>query len=414
MHSWVNVREDNRIPEKRNQSPLMKSLFKATSGESVVRSLISENIGNALQNRDEIIDDHLGRILHWRNRLDESFGDDVKKRDFCVSCLGYLISARFSGHAQSFDAFEWTLERLMNCMSERRPVTFTFCFGGYKNHHSPSHPEVDWAELFHLNFMASYLWPLVKAYPYGVILEYESEEVSIQYNNVPQQLTDKYTRSFQLLLDYYTFQLKHQFGELPLSFKLTLARDYYADLSELDRLIQEKTPEYEALFSKLSSEEQAKWLQRAESNFMYNGVVKYDRESLTSAQHEKLIRTARITNEAFLDADYVLRQAFFEDPHRIPIVGTWGRMPSAQVVDGWIHLKSTRASLVDFWIGTGCIEFLNSATDIENGSYREEILSESQLSAKEDTIQFVNNDDELLKAVSSNFMSIRTFQRITS
>ncbi len=353
----------------------------------------------------------LDRIMHWRKILDNRFAGRPKDRVFCLQSLGRLLAAKYSGHAQSFDAFEWTLERLINCISENKPITFMFCFGGYKNHHSPAYPKVGWAEVFHLNFIISYLYPIIKDYDHGVILEYESEEISIQYNNVPQTQTDQYTKSFQQLLQLYHTKLKSKHPNLRLTFKFTLARDLYTSDAALYELIENKRVDYEKIFSALPPVEKAKWLQRAESNFMWEqGIKPYQKDRLSTAQQDEILRNARVSNEAFLEADYILRQSYFEDPYRVPIVGTWGCMPSAQPVSGWIHIKSTRLSLVDFWIGTGCL------VNIQNGngkdpSVGETILSDSQRIKLSPVLQRQDHTEPQLTDISSNFSTILCYDK---
>ena len=400
------IKKQHSFTDPNKQAPLIRSLFPGS------RSMIENHVRKSLsgtgtpQEQQEAYTARLERIMHWQKILDEKFANWPADRTFCLQSLGRLMAAKFSGHAQSFGALEWTLERLINCIADHKPITFTFCFGGYKNHRSPAYPQVDWAEIFHLNFIISYLWPIIDEYKHGVILEYESEEISIQYNNVPQEQTDQYTASFQKLLALYHKKFKALHPNVNLTFKFSLARDFYTNDDALYALIEKKRPDYEKIFTGLSAAEKAKWLQRAESNFMWEqGTIPYQRATLSNAEQQAILRNARISNEAFLEADYILRQSYFEDPYRIPIVGTWGCMPSAQPVDGWIHIKSTRLSLVDFWIGTGCLVYTQDA----NGkvlSIGETILSDSQRIKLAPVLQNEKHTELRLTDISSNFSTI--------
>jgi hypothetical protein len=351
---------------------------------------------------EAIGEERFKKILEWRKLVNSELVDREEDRSFCISALGRLISAQFSGKAQSYAAVEWTLIRLLNSIVDRKPITVTYCFGGYKNHHSPSFPEVDWAELFHLNYLVSFLYPIIKNYKHGVEIEYESEEVSIQFNNVPQSKTDQYSNTFRKLIKYYSSALLSSYGlEVPIS--ICFARDLYGcDINELYRLIDEKKSSYLSIFNGLNSFEKEKWIQRAAYNFLWdNGIKSYG--NLTDSERYEIYLNARITNEAFLEADYVLRGEWFENKYRIPITGTWGRMPSAQPIDGWLHIKSTESSLVDFWIGTGVLEFTNANL---NDSYREEILSKTQYDKIKARIEYLGNQDSRLIDVSHNFEKI--------
>lgn len=409
MFDWVKIQSKEANWNNSDHAPLIMSLSKNINDSNIIRECVIKSLREHRNEStfDELVAERLERILHWRKILDERFSKRKKDWKFCVQCLARLFSARFSGKSQSFGAFEWTLERIINCVFDYQPMVFTFCFGGYKNHYSPSHPEVDWAELFHLNFVISYLWPIIHDYKYGIILEYESEEVSIQYNNVPQEETDKYTSSFNRLLEYYEKKMNEKNPGLCFSLRYTLARDYYNDVSELHKLINEKIPTYEDIFNRLSSDEKMKWLQRAESNFMWQGTIPYCKTELSESKQRDILQVARIANEAFLDADYCLRHSFFEYKYRIPLVGTWGRMPSAQPIDGWIHIKSTEASLVDFWIGTGC--YLRSENLNGEKKYTETILSRSQMEHIGNKVIYIENEDKQLCEISNNFSTIRVF-----
>lgn len=409
MNSWIHIDTHTHFAEARGQSPLLKCLLRTEGDTTLFERILTREAARTLSidEKDRIVKVDLSKVMEWRKIIDKKFAGRLEDRTFCLFCLGHLISAHYSGKAQSLGAIDCTLIRLSNAIADRKPIIFTFCFGGYKCHSSLSHPEVDWAELFNLNYLVSYLYPIIKGYQHGVEIEYESEEVSIQFNNVPQEQTDRYTKSFKKLLDYYTNKClsKH---ELHLTLKLVIARELYGEgASKLYELMEQKKPKYRAIFDGLSEDEKAKWIQRAASNYMWNnGIMSYN--NLSEPQQYAIIKEARINNEAFLDADYDLRHDWFDYQYRIPLTGTWGRMPSAQPIDGWLHLKSTAASVVDCWIGTGFLEAIES-----NGStkYRETILSKSQIQRCEGTIVYLDNSDEELRRISANFNRVPVFTR---
>ena len=195
---------------------------------------------------------------------------------------------------------------------------------------------------------------------------------------------------------------------LNLALKLVIAREFYDEgVQKLYELIEQKKPAYRKIFEELSDELKEKWFQRADSNFMWmNGIKNY--ESLNESERYEIIKEARITNEAFLEADYELRNHWFEYEYRIPFVGSWGRMPSAQPFHGWLHIGSTTASYVDFWIGTGFLEVKEKNGIFE---YHETILSKSQIKMLTGKISYLDNLDLKLKNISSNFNKIPTFTK---
>lgn len=221
MKDWVNVNTNTKFTIGRGESPIVKCLLSDKENFAFFKNQLQVGYKNLDEDQ---IEERLKKVIEWRKLLNEKLGAKQDLRDLCIHSLGHLISAHYSGRAQSFDAIGYTLNKLLNAMVDEKPIIFTFCFGGYKNHTSPSHPEVDWAELFNINYLVSYLYPLIKEYKFGVVIEYESEEVSIQFNNVPQEKTDKYTISFLKLIEYYKNQLNKKYGiSIPIS--LVVARD---------------------------------------------------------------------------------------------------------------------------------------------------------------------------------------------
>ena len=404
MKEWIKINTKSDFTTYREQSPIVKCLLCDREDTAFFRSQLK--VGFKENNEGEL-EERLKKIIEWRKLLSEKLDANQELRDLCVYSLGHLIAARYSGKAQSLDAIGYTLNKLSNAMADEKPIIFTFCFGGYKSHTSPSHPEVDWAELFNLNYLVSYLYPLIRKYKYGVEIEYESEEVSIQFNNVPQKKTDRYTVSFSKLIEYYKNKLNEKYG-IDIPIRLVVARDLYkGGVAELYRLIDTKKEEYRKIFESLPDSEQNKWIMRAKSNYMWeDGIIKYG--EVSDDEKYEIYKEARITNEAFLDADYILREGWFENPYRIPLTGTWGTMPSAQPIDGWLHIKSTEYSKVDCWIGTG---FLEAKVKDDKVQYRQTILSKKQMESLADRIQYIENDDEILKRVSENFNKVPIFCR---
>lgn len=405
MKDWIKIDTFTGFATDKEQSPLVKCLLHNVNDRNYFKKQLSTNVKNSID--DSILEERVDTVIKWREMLHYKFGEQKSQKEFCIRSLGHLIAARYSGKAQSYDAIGYTLDKLSNAIADKKPIIFTFCFGGYKCHTSPAHPQVDWAELFNMNYLISYLYPIIKEYKYGVEIEYESEEVSIQFNNVPQETTDKYTESFKNLVSYYINEVKKRYG-LSLTLRLVIARDLYnVDISELYRLIEEKKPEYRAVFDRLPDKEKEKWIQRAETNFMWeNGIKKYG--ILTEEEKYEIYKEARIINEAFLDADYILRETWFENPYRVPLTGTWGTMPSAQPINGWLHIKSTASSKVDCWIGTG---FLEKVVQRGFTKYNQTILSKSQIQGLGENIYYIQNDDLALKSVSINFDKVPVYAK---
>jgi hypothetical protein len=402
-YDYINIDTKTSLGGKKEKSAVIKCISSKNEDIQLFSSWIKkEIISSTIQvGIENIVDSRITKILEWRHFLDTTFIENEEDKRYCIDVLAHLILAKYSGKAQSYNAIGYTLSKLANAISQKLPIIFTFCFGGYKSHQSISYPEVDWAEMFNLNYLFSYLYPIITSYKHGVELEFESEEIVVQFNNVPQKGTDKYTSTFRKLLEYYSVNIAKKF-DIRIPVRLEIARERYTKNEVLYHLMDDERPRLESVFNSLPTDIQGIWLKRAESNFMWNGGTT-DYSNCSETEKYDLVKNARITNECFLVADYILREDFFEQQNRIPLTGTWGRMPSDSPIDGWLHIKSTTASLVDFWIGTGILEIQKS----ENGEkYIENIYSSSQYNAFAKSISLVRINDDELESISNNFCSV--------
>lgn len=380
----INIPQSNS-----NVSALIKCLQSEKNIDLYKRWIAKEyNVG---VDDDKVIT-RLNLIISLKDKIDMVSSNEDKKQ--ILDYLSRLLSAKFSGSKQSDNMIALTLDKLIYSFENKKPIIFVFGFGGYKNNNSPSYPEVDYSELFNMKYMTEFLWPIITTYKYGVRFEYESEEISIQFNNVPQATTDKYTISFTKLLDYFVKKIEEQNG-IKLDYRLVIAREMY-NPEELYIKMKEYYPTMEDEFNKLSEEEQKLWIKRARTNYLINGTNDYS--NLSQEELDKKYIEARINNECFLAADYDLRVDFWERPNAISLFGTWGKTPCASPTDGGLHLKSTKASNTDFWIGTGIFKL-----DDNNNILQELILSHIQYNEMKDKIQFFESNNNELKDISSNF-----------
>lgn len=345
---------------------------------------------------DENVVRRVDFVLEQRKKLSEIEGGGEK--ELLLSYLARLLSAKFSGSKQSEVAISLVIDKLVYCFANKAPIIFIFGYGGYKNYNSPSFPEVDWAELFHMKYMTTFLWPILTTYKYGVKFEYESEEISIQFNNVPQDTTDRYTATFKNLLSYFCKRIYEANG-VKVDFISVVAREMYNPQDLYDRM-QTYYADMKKVYADLSEEEKMVWFKRAKTNFLVKGTK--DFSGVSEEELNKIILDARINNECFLAADYDLRIDFWERPNAISLFGTWGKTPCASPTDGGLHLKSTASSNTDFWIGTGVFKLGQ-----DNKILQELILSHNQYQEVKDSILTMENEDRELASVSKNFERLR-------
>ncbi len=386
------------VPTAAAESALIRCLrYEGNDCEKLFRNWVSKEIH--LQPEDESVVQRVYFIIEQREKLLQV--KDAQEKRLLLSFLARLLSAKFSGSKQSEVAISLVIDKLVYCFANKKPIVFIFGYGGYKNYNSPSFPEVDWAELFHMKYMTTFLWPILSTYKYGVKFEYESEEISIQFNNVPQETTDRYTVTFKSLLDYFCQKI-YQANGVKIDFESVIAREMYSPQDLYDRM---KTyyGDMKKVYYDLSDEEKAVWFKRAKTNFLVKGTK--DFSGVSEEELNKIIVDARINNECFLAADYDLRIDFWERPNAISLFGTWGKTPCASPTDGGLHLKSTASSNTDFWIGTGVLKL-----DSNNNILQELILSHNQYQDTKDSILSIENPDKELARVSKNFENIRYFK----
>lgn len=376
-----------------NDSSLIKCLRFSSINTSLFTNWVAKEMNLSIE--DNRVLNRVNFIIEQKPKLDNLSEQDKNQ---LLNYLSRLLSAKFSGSKQAELAISLTIDKLVYCFENKKPIIFIFGFGGYKNYNSPSFPEVDLAELFHMKYMTTFLWPIISTYAYGVRFEYESEEISIQFNNVPQATTDRYTTSFKALLSYFCNKVYEQ-NNIKLDYKLVIARDLYKP-QDLYNKMSSYYDEMKKIYQELSNEEKDIWFKRAKTNFLINGTNDYSERS--KEELDSLIVNARINNECFLAADYELRVDFWERPNAISLFGTWGKSPCASPTDGGLHLKSTSASNTDFWIGTGVLKLDNNGEILQ-----EQILSQNQYAEKLNTIKEIENKDKDLAKISKNFIKLK-------
>lgn len=396
MEGKMNILKDDffKITNTMNNS-VVSAIIKCLQNErniELYKSWIAKEYNTNVE--DEKVKIRLNLILDLKDKIDGVASFEDKKQ--ILNYLSRLLSAKYSGNKQSDNMIALTLDNLIYSFKNKKPIIFIFGFGGYKNYNSLSFPEVDYSELFHMKYMTEFLFPIITTYEYGVIFEYESEEISIQFNNVPQETTDKYTVSFRKLLKYFIKKIEEQNG-IKLDYRLVIAREMY-NPEALYKKMKEYYPSMQKEFDKLSKKDKEIWFKRAKTNFLIIGTENFS--NLTEEELNNKIIKARINNECFLAADYDLRVEFWERPNAISLFGTWRKTPCASPTDGGLHLKSTRASNTDFWIGTGVFKL-----DKVNNIIQELILSHTQYNDMKDEINYLDSKNEELEQISNNFNS---------
>ncbi|EKD67032.1 MAG: hypothetical protein ACD_48C00628G0003 [uncultured bacterium] len=246
----------------------------------------------------------------------------------------------------------------------KNPIHFVVPFGGYKHFWNPSHPEPDWAELFHFRYITEYVLPILQMYNPGVIVEYVSEDLILpRMNNYPDEAIEKYISVFKSILDWYkTYVPKN------LQFRFFRVSDR-CDKEKIVQEVEALLPERKKTFIKLSDEAKLLELKRSNRSMYWKG--KLDLSNLEDGQKQERIIESRLIELAYYDTEAkpeYLGNYLGEDDH-ICICFSFGLSPDNALDD--LTLGSTFGSIVDYWIGRGVLEHVD-------GKFNPRIVSHNQ------------------------------------
>lgn len=282
------------------------------------------------------------------------------------------------------------LSKVSLSIAEDKPIYLIILFGGYKHFWNPSHPEVDWAELFNLNFMSSFCASVLAVHKPGVILDYGSEAVIMRMmDNYPETSLIVYAASFKKLIKHYS-------KCVPSNFKINYVdTGSKYDSEKLKKKIQEKLPEKKKQWKKFSARERKKRLHRSYRSFMWNGEE--DLTTLNDAQRREKVEESKIIEDTFYEVEEEFLGDYFTGDNHIPLVLSWGL--SDENIDHWLTLGSTYASAVDFWTGRGILE--------DRGErFIARVVSQSQYHSVRNSLKRFETDLVPLK----NFRSIEVYK----
>lgn len=229
-------------------------------------------------------------------------------------------------------------DKISKSVHANEPIHITIPFGGYKKWQLPTYPNPDWAEVFYLVLLREYLTPIAVAYKHGVLLEFFSDEIFVsRMNNYPQSDLDSYNDQFEEILKWFSRYLPKNFNV-----KFSKIRDQISQ-EELMKRFDKDIEKLEANWEKVTEEERVFRLKKTERNYK-DDLSKYSKE-----ERDKILLESTLVHDAFIfgDWDKDVPWAFGEKMIALGnrYTGKWG-----------IHVKSSRASTVQFWIGTAVLK----------------------------------------------------------
>ncbi len=225
---------------------------------------------------------------------------------------------------------------------DRVPIEFSVPFGGYKNYRLPSFPECDWAEVFNLRFIISYLLPIAEVYTPGVILSYSyNSQIMHRVSNLPLEKQRKYEICFLKLIEQLS-------SGLPQNLKIRtqqINQLYESDSiweEEFAELFKRNEKQWDQLYDASTRD---KKMNSARHNLILDGEL--DLTGLSRSElEEEYLKSAMMCDA--LDS-LSKRRCFNKQSNRIQLVFIGGPKQS-------IHIGSCAGSTVHFWTGIGVAE----------------------------------------------------------
>lgn len=276
-----------------------------------------------------------------------------------------LTSTKYRGSTMPDDLKQFVKQRIDYCVDNNLPIHIVFPFGAYKKWNLPTYPHIDWAEVFNIKYMVEYLSSIASAYKYGVILDYYSVELFVERNShIPQKDLDIYEKEFKQLI-----KILSKYAHSTLKIKFTNLREEISQQEALSA-VEIKANEFRENWVNVSDEEKALKIKRAKVSCATNE---------NDPNYDAIILDAVFVHDAFSSECWTQngKILWINKPDMIVVgnsyTSNWG-----------VHIRSSRASRVNFWVGMGVLEKRNSTRE----EYIPTILSYKQWKENEQRLEY--------------------------
>ncbi|MFA6466566.1 MAG: hypothetical protein WCV71_01775 [Patescibacteria group bacterium] len=317
--------------------------------------------------------------------LTEADNQMLQEQGLLEFIFSKVSSKKFRKWKISDETSQQIKEAIKINITNNTPIKFTFPFGGYKLWSMPSAPEVDWAEFFMISYYCKYLAPIAKVYQPGVHFRFSSDDIIIcQMNNVPTEDTEKYFKSFNILLaNFKKF--------LPPNLRLEIVRvaDMYSNAEEYQNELNIKILEQTQKYNNLSEADKERMLIMSKLNIKFQGVE--DWTKLSKLEQEAKIKQGVILHNAHCDVSK--RRSFVRSQDNVTVFST--------PINRAVAIGTTRSSVAKFWAGFGVLQN-------KDNSYSNKILSPTQL-AEANKGEYKTFDISLIPL--DNFKKIRVYDQ---
>lgn len=264
-----------------------------------------------------------------------------------------VMSKKFRKLKADETAVSITKEAIKIAVKENKPVAVNCIFGGNKLWRLEESPEIDWAELFNVIYMARWLKSIASVYKPGAWLEYYSEDVVLEaMNNLPKEETDQYSETFRTMLEW----LKQY---LPDSIFITYRR-YAEDYEKYEDFLAELESAKDKVFKELGNK-------LPELNEHAKAATEMNVRLLPGQADDPLWREKAELIHKSIERTKTMER-YLSDPQYIQSCPTY--------FEGCITTGSTKKSYAKFWVGVGAIE------ESDKG-YNAVILTPKQLESAE-------------------------------
>jgi hypothetical protein len=186
--------------------------------------------------------------------------------------------------------------------------------------------------------MCELVSPICAIHQPGVIVEFSSDEAVVPlFTGAQTEVLDCYWQAFNRILEVVG---RRQRSNLQL--RQSSLRDHY-EIKKLHRLIRSMGKRLEnTWFLGLSNAERVQLLRAAANN-------RFSFPNSKNKSRVQILRRSVCEHQAFLAIDNRFRSHVLFDQATIPVAMRRG-------LEGWLHLRSNRRSVTQFWIGTGALD----------------------------------------------------------
>ena len=305
------------------------------------------------------------KLQKLKTPLDTPVESDIEEQIF-----KFALSKKFRKYSANEELIKHTKEVIHYCVTNNKPINFTFLHGAYKLWRLDEAPYADWAELFALMYYSNYVKRICEVYEPGVWFDlFVDDWILEDIDNLRPEEVHEYISSYQEVVGF----LK-QYQPNNLRMTITPVSSQFASREEFERKLAESEDGMDL------PELDSAAIRMVELNARVDDSTKSDPE-----WREKIYRKhnayLKIKGETGYHKGRPDKILVFSQP-----------LPSGTT----ISLGTTKSSIAKFWVGVGALKR-------DGEAYKEVILSPKQL----ETADYEWRDIHIDGLDGRNFQRIR-------